>query len=144
MKLSDFITAHTEEILKEWESFATTLLPAAAEMSQSELRDDAKQILRAIALDLETDQTRREQIKKSKDFMGVPADSAALEHGELRKPAASPWSSSWRSIEHCEQVFFECGRVRGIKDSERQQPASALGVPAVRRCGAPSHQSDPY
>src|SRR6185369_14399241 len=85
MKLSDFITAHTEEILKEWESFATTLLPAAAEMSQSELRDDAKQILRAIALDLETDQTRREQIKKSKGFMGVPADSAAIEHGELRE-----------------------------------------------------------
>jgi signal transduction histidine kinase len=85
MKLSDFITAHTEEILTEWESFATTLLPAAAEMSQSELRDDAKQILRAIALDLETDQTRREQIKKSKGFMGVPVDSAAIDHGELRE-----------------------------------------------------------
>ncbi len=85
MKLSDFITAHTEEILKEWELFATTLLPAAAEMSQSELRDDAKQILRAIALDLETDQTRREQIMKSKGFMGLPAASAAIDHGQLRE-----------------------------------------------------------
>jgi signal transduction histidine kinase len=86
MKLSDFITFHAEEILTEWEAFAKTLLPAAAEMSQSELRDDAKQMLRAIALHLETDQTRREQIKKSKGFMGVPADSsAAIVHGELRE-----------------------------------------------------------
>ena len=85
MKLSDFITVHAEEILTEWEAFAKTLLPAAAEMSPSDLRDDAKQLLRAIALDLETDQTRREQIKKSKGFMGLPADSAAIDHGELRE-----------------------------------------------------------
>jgi signal transduction histidine kinase len=85
MKLSDFLTAHTEEILKEWESFAKTLLPAAADMSQRELRDDAKQLLRAIALDLETDQTRRGQIKKSKGFTGLDADSAAIDHGELRE-----------------------------------------------------------
>jgi signal transduction histidine kinase len=85
MNLSDFLTSHTEEILVEWEKFAKTLLPAAAEMSPQELRDDAKQILHTIALDLETDQTAKEQTKKSKGFMGVPADSAALDHGEARE-----------------------------------------------------------
>ena len=63
MKLSEFITAHTEEILTEWEAFAKTLLPAAAEMSSSDLRDDARQILHAIALDLETGQTRMIEVR---------------------------------------------------------------------------------
>jgi signal transduction histidine kinase len=85
MKLSEFITAHTEEILTEWEAFAKTLLPAAAEMSSSDLRDDAKQILHAIALDLETDQTAREQTRKSKGLMGLPAGSAATVHGQVRE-----------------------------------------------------------
>ena len=85
LNLSDFITAHIEEILTEWEAFAKTLLPAAAEMSPSELRDHAKQLLRAIATDLETDQTGREQTEKSKGLKGLPARSAAIDHGKGRE-----------------------------------------------------------
>jgi signal transduction histidine kinase len=85
MKLSAFITAHAEEILTEWEAFAKTLLPGAAEMSSRELRDHAGQILKTIALDLETDQTAKEQTKKSKGFLGLDEASAASTHGELRE-----------------------------------------------------------
>jgi signal transduction histidine kinase len=85
MKLSAFLVGHTEEILAEWESFAKTLLPAAAELSPRDLRDHAQQILRAIAFDLETDQTGGEQIRKSRDFMGLPAGSAATDHGDMRE-----------------------------------------------------------
>jgi signal transduction histidine kinase len=85
MKLSEFICAHTEEILTEWEAFAKTLLPAAAAMSTSELRDDAQRILQAIALDLETDQTARQQAKKSKGSNPVDEGTAASIHGRLRE-----------------------------------------------------------
>jgi signal transduction histidine kinase len=85
MKLSKFITTHTEEILAEWEAFAKTLLPVAVGMSSNELRDDAKDILKAIALDLNTDQTGPEQIKKSKGTTEPLAGGAAEIHGALRQ-----------------------------------------------------------
>ena len=47
MRLSDFIIAHTDEILKEWEAFAKTLLPAASEMSRLGL---GLHIARAVAV----------------------------------------------------------------------------------------------
>lgn len=84
MKLSKFITDHTEEILVEWDAFAKTLQPVAADMSPAELRDDAKEILRAIAVDLETDQTVREQDRKSKGGTRPLAGGAAEVHGALR------------------------------------------------------------
>ena len=45
MRLADFIDANTEEIVAEWESFARTLLPAAAGLNPIALRDHAAQIL---------------------------------------------------------------------------------------------------
>ena len=84
MKLSQFITGHTEEILVEWDAFAKSLLPVAADMSPAELRDDAKEILQAIAIDLETDQTARQQDKKSKGGTRPLAGGAAEVHGALR------------------------------------------------------------
>lgn len=50
----------------EWEAFATTLLPAAGGMTSLALRDHARQILEAVALDLTTSQSRSEQSEKSK------------------------------------------------------------------------------
>ncbi|MBC7499149.1 MAG: HAMP domain-containing histidine kinase, partial [Herminiimonas sp.] len=87
MKLSVFINKHLEEILKEWEGFAQTLLPAAAGMSALALRDHARQILKELALDIETDQTKKEQLAKSQG-MAPPAsgtESAASTHGTLRQ-----------------------------------------------------------
>ena len=87
MKLSQFINDHIEEILVEWESFARTQLPGATGMSRLALRDHAKQILKAVALDIETYQSAEEQSDKSKGLgPDVAADgSAASTHGTLRE-----------------------------------------------------------
>ncbi len=86
MKLSKFIIGNMEAILTEWESFAGTLLPAAGTMNSLALRDHAKQILEAVAKDIETSQTDQEQSDKSKALAPVPTgkETAATTHGELR------------------------------------------------------------
>jgi len=55
-----------EEILSDWESFAQTLLPAGKTLNQVALRNDAENLLRAIALDMETAQSPAQQALKSK------------------------------------------------------------------------------
>jgi signal transduction histidine kinase len=84
MKLSTYITGHLEEILVDWEAFAQTLLPVAATMTAAELRDHAREILRAIALDLGTDQSASQQDRKSKGGTAPLAGGAAGIHGALR------------------------------------------------------------
>ena len=84
--MAGFITEHLEEIVAEWEAFAKTLTPAAAAMDSTALRDHAKQMLETIAKDIQTSQTAREQVLKSKGL--APAsdgiETAAAVHGVLR------------------------------------------------------------
>ncbi|MFM0559329.1 ATP-binding protein [Paraburkholderia sediminicola] len=90
MRLADFILRDEEPILAQWEAFAATLLPAAANLESSGLRDHAQQILHAVAKDLRTSQTREAQREKS---MGrAPAlidatETAAQTHALLRARA---------------------------------------------------------
>jgi signal transduction histidine kinase len=90
MRLADFISQSMEPILAQWEAFAATLLPAAANMESPGLRDHAEQILQAVAKDLRTSQTREAQREKS---MGRgPAlidatETAAQTHALLRARA---------------------------------------------------------
>jgi signal transduction histidine kinase len=65
VRLAEFIWAHMETILSEWEAFAGTNLPAAATMNSLALRDHAQQILEAVAKDLSTPQSREAQREKS-------------------------------------------------------------------------------
>jgi uncharacterized membrane protein YdfJ with MMPL/SSD domain len=65
MRLADFISRHMEPILAQWEAFAATLLPAAANMGSLALRNHAQQILHAVAKDLRTSQTKEAQREKS-------------------------------------------------------------------------------
>jgi signal transduction histidine kinase len=87
MRLTEFISGNMEAILAEWEVFATTLVPAAADMSPLALRDHAPQILAAIAKDIATAQTPEEQAEKSKGrapkMPGAP-ETAAQTHAVLR------------------------------------------------------------
>lgn len=87
MRLPQFILDNMETILAEWEAFATTMLPAAADMTPLALRDHAPHILKAVAKDLTTAQTRKEQAEKSKGraptAAGTP-ESAAQTHAVLR------------------------------------------------------------
>jgi signal transduction histidine kinase len=87
MRLSDFIVQNVDRIVDEWEKFAATLTPAANSMSSVELRDHAKLILLAAARDMNTAQTKAEQIAKAQgeDVGKTPTlDQAAASHGELR------------------------------------------------------------
>lgn len=66
LRLSAFIRENMEQLLSEWESFAQDLLPLGKTLNQAALRDDAEKLLRAIALDMETPQSRAQQTLKSK------------------------------------------------------------------------------
>ena len=84
MRLSEFILSNMEEILAEWESFAGTIL-RAKDIDKLVLRDHAPEILKAIALDMETAQTDSEQAEKSKGRGARTAgDTAAEEHSTQR------------------------------------------------------------
>ena len=87
MRLAEFILRDMEAILVEWEAFAVTLFPAAANPTRLTLRDHAQQILEAVAKDLSTPQTRQAQADKSlgraSKVIGAP-ETAAETHAVLR------------------------------------------------------------
>ncbi|TWI52577.1 signal transduction histidine kinase [Pseudomonas duriflava] len=86
MKLSIFILSNLEDILQEWEGFASTLEPLH-NADKIELRDHAAAVLKVIAADLETDQGELESIAKSRGLappgIGVQ-DTAAELHAAHR------------------------------------------------------------
>jgi signal transduction histidine kinase len=100
MRLDLFIHARMEDILAEWEAFAKSIAPAGANMSVLALRDHARQILSAIALDIETAQNPQQQIDKSQGLApdSEQGQSAASIHGALRQ--ASDFSLLQLSAEY--------------------------------------------
>jgi signal transduction histidine kinase len=78
MRLSKFISENIEVILQEWEDFAVTLHPLNS-ASKTQLRDDAKDMLAAICLDLDSHQSAQESIDKSKGNAPQVADDTAAE-----------------------------------------------------------------
>lgn len=87
MRLADFIVRNMEAILRDWEEFASSLMPAAASMTSLALRDHAKQILQAVAKDLSAPQTETARAEKSKGLapkqVSAP-ETAAETHAVLR------------------------------------------------------------
>ncbi|MEJ7685980.1 MAG: sensor histidine kinase [Variovorax sp.] len=86
MRLSEFITARMEPILKQWSAFAATSLPAAAEMSEQALRDHAAQMLNEIAVDIRRPQDENQRLQKSQgnEADSPRADAAARAHALQR------------------------------------------------------------
>ena len=84
--MASFIIEHLEEITREWEIFAQTVSPASANLDSAGLRDHVRQMLQAIALDIETSQSDREQYLKSKGLAPAAShlETAAETHGALR------------------------------------------------------------
>ncbi|WP_168787676.1 sensor histidine kinase [Paraburkholderia aromaticivorans] len=90
MRLADFISRDMEAILAQWEAFAATLLPAAANIESLGLRDHAQQILEAVAKDLQTSQSREAQRDKSQGRgprLIDASETAAQTHALLRARA---------------------------------------------------------
>jgi len=85
LRLSDFILGNMEPIMQAWEDFARTIEPPALTMDDVALRDHAKLMLTAIARDLNTAQTKLQQVEKSQG-RAPPAkeDTAAETHAEAR------------------------------------------------------------
>jgi len=98
MRLHDFIRENREQILMEWETFASTCEPASTTMDVEALRDHADQMLMVIAKDLGTHQGADEQSEKSK------GQARASDRQRRRRPrrtgrggpkAGSPSSRWW-------------------------------------------------
>lgn len=86
MNISKFITEQMEQLLVEWEAFATTFGAAADKMSSEELRDHARQILEFVAKDIHRAETAEQAENKSHGQANDQAsdDSASAIHGRLR------------------------------------------------------------
>jgi signal transduction histidine kinase len=86
MTLSAFIRGHLEAIIEEWEAFARTLLPSGTTLSDRALRDHCRDILLAVAKDMEVGLTDEERAAQSKETTQPPdsPESAAASHGTLR------------------------------------------------------------
>jgi len=61
VRLADFILANLEPILVEWESFARGIWPTGATAEPAEVRDEAEDILRATAVDMQSEQNAAQQ-----------------------------------------------------------------------------------
>lgn len=84
MTLAQFIRAHQERVIEDWDAFAATMLPDSS--TKAQLRDSAAEILDAIASDMESLQSRQEQIDKSQ---GEPRDPASAMQSTAREHAAA-------------------------------------------------------
>lgn len=85
MRLAEFIRAEIEPILLDWEVFAKTIL-SAKNLNKTGLRDHAKDMLLAIADDLDTPQSETEQVAKSKGQAPDNGKASWAEvHGEDRQ-----------------------------------------------------------
>src|SRR5471030_1846368 len=65
MKLSRFIISHIDEIVGEWETFARSLSKPDFAMPVADLQDHARQMLKAIAADMEKSESKQQKKVKS-------------------------------------------------------------------------------
>ena len=85
MRLADFLRAELEPILEDWEAFAKTMFHGS-HLGEIGLRDHARDMLLAIADDLDSQQSESEQDAKSKGLgPDNGKDSWAEVHGEDRQ-----------------------------------------------------------
>jgi signal transduction histidine kinase len=86
MRLSNFIRANADDIERAWEDFARTLTLFAADLSGSVLRNDLRDILTAMAGDIDTPQSSEEQQAKSKGHgpRGGALDVITAAHAHAR------------------------------------------------------------
>ena len=87
MKLSQFILSHMDEILGEWLTFARSLDVPGVALPVVELQDHAKQMLQAMAVEMETVESVEQKKEKSiSDVSEIDGEeSAAASHGSLRQ-----------------------------------------------------------
>lgn len=107
MRLSAFIRSSPDDIEREWENFARQVTSFAGELESSVLRDDLRDILTAMANDMDTVQSSEEQQAKSKglgprggalDLITAAHASARLDSGFNLEHAISEYRALRSSI----------------------------------------------
>ncbi|MFY3549556.1 ATP-binding protein [Achromobacter insolitus] len=87
MDLSDFIDAHLDELVGDWEQYARELSVDTADLSGAELRNSGRNLLVKIAANMRVDQSPEQQRDKS---LGVESgladgfDQVSIEHANRR------------------------------------------------------------
>ena len=86
MRLSEYIRANPDDIERAWENFARSLTLFAGDLSDAILRDDLRDILSAMADDMDSPQTSAEQQLKSKGLgpRNGPLDLITATHAHAR------------------------------------------------------------
>ena len=120
MSLAQFITANSKRIIAEWEEFARIDVRAASGLTLDQRRDHLEGMLRTVAADLETPQTKREQADKSKgrDDSHVGIDSAANAHGTDRAATGFSPVDVISGFGRYAPVSCACGRRCGTNSVE--------------------------
>jgi signal transduction histidine kinase len=89
MRFSKFILENLEPIIEEWVVYARLLSPAGTKMSRPALADHSKEILVAIAEDMEVGQDEATRQSKAEGGAAPPLESqgrtAATAHGAVRQ-----------------------------------------------------------
>jgi signal transduction histidine kinase len=86
MRVAEFIRTHPDEIESAWETFAKALSSFDPDLSVWTLRDQLREILLAIADDMESPQSQEEQAEKSKGekIRGGALDRISALHARMR------------------------------------------------------------
>ena len=86
MRLAQFIRTHPTEIESEWETFARAVSSFAPDLTVSSLRDHLREILLAMADDMESPQSQQEQVEKGqgKKIRGGALDQISAVHAQMR------------------------------------------------------------
>ncbi len=124
--LSAFIETHRDAILDEWVAFARTLTPWSTGLDEAQLRDHARELLSAIAVDIRAPQSEHEQTQKSKgrdesasplsgvgkahaiDRLegGLKLDQLVSEYRALRASVLRLWAKAGLAIDNGEVIRF--------------------------------------
>lgn len=85
MRLSDFIENDMEAILQAWENYARSVETELPKQDSAGLRDHAEKMLRTVAADMRTPQTKRQQTEKAQGRgPRSSSDTAAQTHAVAR------------------------------------------------------------
>jgi signal transduction histidine kinase len=116
MRLSTFIIEHLDEIVAEWDRFAAHTVPAAEGTADASLHDHSRDILRAIAQDVEGAGSREPA------RIGA-AETAAATHGALRHSAGfdlAQLTAEFRALRNCVLRLWGAKRFTNEADAFQQ------------------------
>src|ERR1700678_4472569 len=110
MRVAEFIRTHPDEFESAWETFAKVLSSFAPDLSVSELRNHLRDILLALANDIETPQSQEEQAEKSKGnaMRDSALDRISALHAACAWIRVSIWRTLFRNIVRSGQASCSC------------------------------------